>query len=126
MKKILVLLFVLFSFSSFSQTPIKFTSYKCVIGNYNKFKNDWVYNKPIYGEINFFVYNDFVSVNDEPHSIYKIISEIPINNEPAVKYIAQCTDEKNLKCTFTIIQFDDGKTMIVIIYPKTVFTYHIN
>jgi len=107
MKKIILILsLVLISICGFSQTPVKLLTYKNQVGWLDKNSNEFSYENYVYSTLTFSFYDDYISVNDENRSIYRIVENLPIDksNEKEMTR-AICYDEKNRKCVVSLIIF---------------------
>ena len=76
MKKILIIVTLVLSATTlYSQTKVK--TYKNTLGYYNNYTKQFDLNEYTYAEITFTFYDDYISVNDEAHSIYRILRYLP-------------------------------------------------
>ena len=129
MKKIILILsLVLTSICGFSQTPVQLLTYKNQVCWIDKNSNEFSYEKYVYSTLTFSFYNDYISVNDENHSIYRIVEDLPIDksNEKEMTR-AICYDEKNRKCVVSLINFKNKQSSsITIMYNDRMFVYVVD
>ena len=127
MKKLLVFVLLLMSLTSFEQdkNPIRLTSSTSTRGVYNEVTRKWDYKKLEEGELVFLVYSSYMTVNDQAHSVYRIIEEIPLIDSRQT-YSAKCLDEQNRNCILSFINVEDGTTFLTIVYTKVSYLYHLN
>lgn len=125
-KSLLSLFFILFSVCVFSQSSVQLITYKNRVGWKNT--NDFSYEKYVYSTLTFSFYNDYISVNDESHSIYRIIKDIPVidDNEKEITK-AVCYDEKKRKCIVALIRYKNKQnSCITIMYDDRMFIYIVD
>jgi hypothetical protein len=129
MKKIILILSLVFiSICSFSQTPVQLITYKNQVGWKNKYNDEYTYEKYIYSTITFSIYNDYISANDENHSLYRITEELPsdVTKEKETTK-ALCYDEKNRKCIVAIVHYKEkNSSSIVVMYDDRMFIYVVD
>lgn len=129
MKKIILILsLVLTNICGFSQTPVQLLTYKNQVCWIDKNSNEFSYEKYVYSTLTFSFYNDYISVNDENHSIYRIVEDLPIvNNVEKEVTKAICYDEKNRKCMVSLIRFKNKQSSsITIMYEDRMFIYVVD
>jgi hypothetical protein len=127
-KTILTLLLVITSIITFSQTQIP--TYKNAVGYWNKVTQKYDYQEWVYSDIVFTFYEKYVSVNDNNHSIYRILEDEPVYENENVKInSSKCLDETNRECTVGIMQVkgDDEQTNIGVVYDnEKMFMYMVD
>lgn len=127
--KRLMLVMALFIIAAvgFAQEPVILNSNSSTIGMYNKYTKKWDYDKPVNNNIVIKVYDDYVRVFDQAHSIYRIIEERDRIADEVV-YTAKCLDEKNLSCTYSLVKTkEDDQYYVMIMYPnKILYIYRVN
>ena len=76
----------------------------------------------------FSFYNDYISVNDENHSIYRITEDIPVINDSEKETTkAICYDEKNRKCIVALIRYKNKQSSsIAVMYDDRMFIYIVD
>lgn len=123
MRKLLILIFVtIISFNTFSQTRI--LTIKNTIGIFNEYTGEFDLEDFHYANITFSFYREYISVDDDAHSIYRIIKHLP--KEYFSNYnmtITECLDEKNRNCRVALIKYNDGSFSIDVIYNGKAFIY---
>ena len=123
MKKLLLLIFVtIISFNTYSQTRIP--TYKNTFGYYNQYRKEFDLGEFTYANITFTFYDDYISVDDNAHSIYRIVRYLPKEtyNEYSMT-IVKCLDERNRDCKIALIKYNDGSFSIDVIYDDRAFVY---
>lgn len=129
MKKIiLTLAFIVFGVSVFSQNPVQLLTYKNQVCWKNNSTNEVLYEKYVYSTLTFSFYNDYISVNDENHSIYRITEDIPVINDSEKETTkAICYDEKNRKCIVALIRYKNKQSSsIAVMYDDRMFIYIVD
>lgn len=125
MKKILLSIFVMvITFNTFSQTRIE--TYKNCFGYYNNYYKKFDLGDYHFANISFYFYETYVSVDDDAHSIYRIIRISP--KEYFTDYqitTFQCLDERNRDCKVALIKYSDGSSSVDVIYDDRAFIYVI-
>jgi hypothetical protein len=118
MKKIiLTLILAIFSVLAFAQTQLP--TYKNCVGYWNKTTQKYDFQDWVYADITFTFYDNYVSVNDAGHSIYRIMSNKPLYETETVKINSStCLDEHNMECTVGImdVKGHDDQTNIGVVY----------
>jgi hypothetical protein len=111
----------------FCQEPIVLNTNSSTVGKYNKPTKKWVYDKAVKTEMTIKVYDDYIRIYDQAHSIYRIIEEKEVDDEE-VLYNARCLDEKNTSCFYTLIKTkSDDQYYVMIMYPnKILYVYRVN
>lgn len=97
-------------------------------GDWNRYTKKYTYGDVNTAEISFKFYENYISVNDNSHSIYRVIKKAKDVTEPTYKMFGwDCRDEQNRECRFSITKYNDPETpdAIMIIYPKIAFIYFI-
>ena len=128
MKKItLILGLLLATLFGFSQEPTKLVTYKNSIGYWNKEKKEYDFQPYSYSKIIFTFVGDYITADDNAHSVYRVVNRLPDKNVGGPKVIsANCTDEKNVECTFGVMTPADCRpSTIGIIYDGYMFMYVI-
>lgn len=76
----------------------------------------------------FSFYKDYISVNDENRSIYRIIEDIPVTNDKEKETTkAICYDEKNRKCVVALIRYKSKQSSsITVMYDDRMFIYVVD
>jgi hypothetical protein len=124
MKKIiLTLALAISSICTFAQKPVELVTYKNKFGPWNARENHYVFEPRVYANITFSFYDHYISVNDVPHSIYRITEDLPITDEDGCKTTkCKCLDEQNKECLFYLVSFTDCRNSYIQIYYKE-FTF---
>lgn len=128
MKKItLILGLILATLSGFSQEPTKLVTYKNCVGYWDNAKKAYDFQPYSYAKITFTFSGDYIIGDDAAHSVYRVVNRLPDKNVGGPKVIsAECTDEKNVSCTFGIMTPADCRpSTIGIIYEGYMFMYVI-
>ncbi len=129
MKHLLTIVFVLFSFASFSQNdPIYYNCYKSIRGVWNKYSDKWDYDEPKVSSITFKVYKNIVTANDEAQSRYEMIGQ---GEKSETKDYSQINwdafDEKKRKVNFSIVgYYESRETVFMVFYDGLVYVYFVN
>jgi hypothetical protein len=124
MKKIVIVLILAVSVPKliFSQTRV--STFKNTFGYYNQYKNSFDLGEYVYADITFTFYDEYISVDDNAHSIYRIVKYLP--KEIYTDYsmtITECLDERNRNCRIALIRYNDGGFSIDVIYDNKAFIY---
>jgi len=84
-------------------------------------------NEYTYAEITFTFYDDYISVNDEAHSIYRIIKYLPKETYREYSITStKCLDERNRECKVALIRYNDGGFSIDLLYEDKAYIYVVN
>jgi hypothetical protein len=129
MKKIILSLVLVFiSICSFSQSPVQLLTYKNQVCWKNKNTNEVSCEKYVYSTLTFSFYEEYISVNDEGHSIYRITEDIPVINDMEKEITkAVCYDEKNRKCIVALIRYKNKQSSsITVMYDDRMFVYVVD
>lgn len=125
MKKFLIIFFLLSATTLYSQTKV--TTFKNTFGYYNNYTKQFDLNEYTYAEITFTFYDDYISVNDEAHSIYRIIRYLPKETYREYSITStKCLDERNRECKVALIRYNDGSFSIDLLYDDKAFIYVVN
>jgi hypothetical protein len=126
-KVVLVLGLILATLCGFSQEPTKIVTYKNSIGTWDATKKAYDFQPYSYAKITFTFVGDYITADDNAHSVYRVVNRLPDKNVGGPKVISgQCTDEKNVSCTFGIMTPADCRpSTIGIIYEGYMFMYVI-
>jgi hypothetical protein len=128
MKKITLTLGLLIAtLCSFSQEVKKLITYKNCIGYWDDVKKEYDFQPYSYAKITFSFVGDYITADDNAHSVYRVVNRLPDKNTGGSKVISgQCTDEKNVTCTFGIMTPAECRpSTIGIIYDGYMFMYVI-
>jgi uncharacterized protein YprB with RNaseH-like and TPR domain len=123
-KTILILVLVLSSILSISQTVIP--TYKNAVGYWNESTKQYDFEDYVYAKITFTFYDTYITVTDQGNSVYRIIKDLPkFENDNVIVNSAQCLDETNKECQVGIMQVkgNDEQTNIGVIYNGKMFMY---
>ena len=128
-KLFLSITLLLISFASFCQEKITLNTYKNTVGLWNSYSEKFIFEEKYnYNDINFTITNAYIQVDDVAKSLYRIIKEHPkkISGNSEV-VTAECLDEQNRKCSFSIVidKLNDI-SYIMIIYEKICYVYIIS
>jgi hypothetical protein len=127
-KFLLSLSFLLFSIISFSQDKVSVTTYKNVIGEWGEYSQKFIFQDNYNYEYITFTFRDtYIEANDFAKSIYRIVKEYPKVKKDSIEFItAECLDENNRKCLFTLAMNKTiGESYVMINYGKICYFYVI-
>lgn len=122
-KTILILSLVLISILSYSQTY--FNSYKSEIGRYNERTDKWVFGNTTFTDIVIMVEKTYVQVDDNAHSLYRIIERMEdVKERNFISWAWKTLDEKNRTCVVQFTHFYGTNTgTMMVIYDGTCIVY---
>ena len=126
---ILILALVTTAASSFAQKPVKLSTYKNSYGPWNATEERYMFEDYTYTSITFSFYSEYISVNDQCHSVYRITDYLPTTNENGFKTTkCRCLDEQNRKCLFFLSSSKDRdvESFIQVYYDEFSFFYVID
>lgn len=123
MKKINLLFFaLLFFFNSYSQTRVE--TYKNCFGYYNYYSKQFDLGDYHYANITFTFYPDYISADDNAHSVYRIIRTYPEEIYSGYRMTTiQCLDEKNRDCKVSLVKYNDGSLSVDLLYDDRGYIY---
>lgn len=125
MKKLLVAIFCLLTFSSFSQSSMY--SYKNQIGRWDEYSKEWNWEKAEYTDITFTLGKTYITCNDEAKSFYKIFEDLGDDNTIDYKSHGwKCTDEKGRTCLVNMVLYKKYNFVVIhVMYKSTAIRYYI-
>jgi hypothetical protein len=129
MKKIiLTAIVILFSNPSFCQDNVVLNTFKNAYGKWDLVEKKYKFEDYEYSIIKFTFKEDYITVDDQSHSIYRIIENYPIKKSEGSELLsAKCYDEANRECLFYIISNSKKKeSCIMICYEKSAFLYIVD
>lgn len=131
MKRSIILISLLLGslFSKSQYSSIKIKTLKNSRGVWNSFTKKYDFENYNYAKITFSINNDYISADDESRSIYRIMENIPVKKDIDKETISvYCLDEKNRKCVFAIMRYNDGKTnsSVAVIYDEVMYVYIVD
>ena len=113
---------------SFAQDPVKVPTYKNRFGEWSALKGHYVFKDYNFADITFSFYDEYISVNDVPHSIYRITEYLEPTDIDGVKVTkVKCLDEQNRIClVFLSSSSYSSDCFIRIYYNEFSLQYMIN
>ena len=129
MKRIILMLaFVISTICTFAQDPVKVNTYKNRYGAWSTERGHYVFEDYNYTTITFSFYDEYISVNDMPHSIYRITEYLAPTDIAGVKVTkVKCLDEQNRICLIFLSSSSDlTDCFIRIYYNEFSLQYMIN
>ncbi len=124
MKKILTLLFIVFTLTTFAQTTAD--AYRVQIGYWNRYKENFEWNEAIDCDLTFTLAKTYISINDRANTFLRIIScEGERKQDNYIKNSWVCYDEKNRRCIFGMTYYSDGKILYSVLYNDICYRYLI-
>jgi len=125
MKKLLIVLFCLFTLSSFAQSYLY--SYKNQVGVWNQYDQEWVWEKARFAELTFTLGKTYISCNDEAKSFYRIKEDMGDDNQEGYNSHGwKCTDEKGRSCLVNMVYYKEYKFVTLhVMYSDKAFRYYM-
>lgn len=120
MKKLLLILTLLFTLNIFSQRVVIHTD-KVSTGHWNTIEENWIWEPVKYTFINFVIQGNTVIVDDVAESTYKLF-ECTVDKPKFSMWTA--LDEQNIECNF-IMNFTNPNTVSVM-YSDVIYVYEID
>ena len=94
------------------------------VGYYNEYTQKYDYENYVDANIDFTLYSDYISANDENHSLYRFLDRGKTVTFNGYKVLTiKCLDELNRSCTFNVFTFDTGSKSISIDYGGKMYLY---
>ena len=127
MKKLLLCIFLLISVSCLAQEKIFFSTFKNVIGKWEKYDKKWTYGKFSYVDITFVYSQGYLTCNDEAKSYYKLKGSSTIEKMQGIDVVSfsDVADERGRNCIVSFLTYEDGSKVITIMYSDTIFRYYV-
>jgi hypothetical protein len=129
MKYFFAIIFALFSHFCFSQeAPSYYNCYKSVKGIWNDYKKEWDYDEPKSSNIEFKIYKNIITANDEAQSRYATYGDKRETEKADYKQASwDAVDEKSRRVTFSVVNYkSSGDLVFMVFYDDTVFVYFVN
>lgn len=130
MKKFITALLMLVVTTAFSQT--KMYAYGLEHGSWNTSTESWNFNN--YRKVNLTVtlYSNAIYINDAAQTSLSIESyegekkDVTSDGEPYTADAWTCADEKNRRCTFSIVRYHTSKSILLTVrYNNYSFRYYV-
>ena len=122
MKKLLLIVAILFATTAFGQRVYRCTS--TTVGTYNYYSEKFTWDDYKTSNLQVVVKKNIILVNDRAGSIYiledKIFDESVGNIDQAAW---NATDESGKNCVAKLVRYEDNSLMLYIIYDNIAFGY---
>ena len=119
MKKLLLVLGLLFTVNSFSQSVVN--TFANQIGMWNSKTSQYSWYPITDADITFTIQNGYIMVSDDNRSVYEAIKKESLSDTEAVW---SAIDESDEECTIVLKYNKDGDDMIIIIYDTFCIRYY--
>lgn len=119
MKKLLLILFLLFTVNSYSQTLIQ--AFAAQIGHWNKKTSKYNWQTIEETNITFRIQSGFIFVTDKNNSVYELIT---LESKSDTQGIWSALDELKEECTIMINYPEDDDNILVVIYDTFCIKYY--
>ena len=119
MKKLLLILVLLFTVNSFSQSVVN--TFANQIGMWNSKTSQYSWYPITDADITFTIQNGYIMVSDDNRSVYEAIKKESLSDTEAVW---SAIDESDEECTIVLKYNKDGDDMIIIIYDTFCIRYY--
>lgn len=119
MKKLLLIVVLLFTVNSFSQSVIN--TYAAQIGYWNESTAKYNWESAVKANITFTIQNGYIFSTDKNNSVYEIIRLESSDNKEG---IWSATDDEEEECTIIIKYNDDEDNIFVVVYDLFCVKYY--
>jgi len=119
MKKLLLILVLLFSLNSHAQSVIQ--TFAAQIGYWNVTTEKYSWNTVIETDITFTIQNGYMFATDKNNSVYEIVK---LQSSAGTEGVWSATDENGDPCTIILKYNEDDSNIIVVVYDTFCVKYY--
>lgn len=119
MKKLLLVLGLLFTINSYSQSIVN--TFANQIGMWNSKTSQYSWYPITDADITFTIQNGYIMVSDDARSVYKAIKKESLTDNEAVW---SATDEEGEACNIILKYYPDKDDMIIVMYDNFCIRYY--
>jgi hypothetical protein len=119
MKKLLLILVLLFSLNSYAQSVIQ--TFAAQIGYWNEYTEKYSWDKVIETDVTFRIQNGYMFATDKNNSVYEIVK---LQSSAGTEGVWSATDENGDPCTIILKYNEDDSNIIVIVYDTFCVKYY--
>lgn len=119
MKKLLLVLVLLFSLNSFSQSIIN--TYAAQIGYWNERIDEYNWETIVKVNIKFTIQNGYVFSTDKNNSVYEVVK---LESSEGTQGVWSAIDDRDEECIIIIKYNEDGNNIFVIVYDTFCIKYY--
>ena len=119
MKKLLLILVLLFTVNSFSQSVIQ--TFAAQIGYWNVTTEKYSWNTVIETDITFTIQNGYMFATDKNYSVYEIVK---LQSSAGTEGVWSATDENGDPCSIILKYNKDDSNILVVVYDTFCVKYY--
>jgi hypothetical protein len=119
MKKLLLIVVLLFSLNSYAQSVIQ--TFAAQIGYWNEYTEKYNWESAVKANITFTIQNGYIFSTDKNNSVYEIVK---LESSTKTEGIWSATDEEGGECAVIIKYNEDDDNIFVIVYDTFCVKYY--